>query len=335
MKRRYGLIALFLLAGGLLWGCASLRKSPPIMPVKEYQRLLAGRLDAHYVGTETCLAACHTHDKIRDDFAASTMGAQLSASTGLPLVDCESCHGPGSLAIEGITPERVEEEAKAGIETACNYETLLDLKALPAGAKTMICTNCHTGNATFNLHDWNAGTHAMNDVTCSDCHDIHAGPDLKVKPQDTAEMCFRCHQAKRAQFMMPNRHPIAEKKIFCTDCHDPHGTLADHQLREETVKATCARCHAEKEGPFTYEHAENTEECTRCHDPHGTVNDHMLVVGLPFLCMQCHEGHRITDGSGHGTEGSYRMNYMRCTNCHSQIHGSDTPGVSTPGTFTH
>lgn len=331
MKIRFG-IGLLILMGVFLWGCSSLRKSPPMIPNREYDKLLVGRVDANYVGTTTCLAACHVHDKKRDDFNASTMGAQLSASSGMALVDCESCHGPGSLAIEGITPERVADDARAGVVTACNYETLLDLKTMPPAAKTMICTKCHTSNATFNLHDWNAGTHAGYDVTCSNCHDIHAGPDLKVKPRDTAEMCLSCHKEQRAQFMMPNRHPLLEERVFCTDCHNPHGTLADKQLRETTVKETCTRCHAEKEGPFTFEHAENTEDCTRCHVPHGSPNDHMLVVGLPFLCMQCHEGHRIT---GNGTEATYRQSFVRCTNCHSQIHGSDTPGVNTPGTFTH
>ncbi len=327
-------VALLLALGGFLWGCTALRKAPAIMPVEEYQKLLVGRIDANYVGTDNCLAACHVHDKKRDDFNASTMGAQLSAASGLPLVDCESCHGPGSLAIEGITPERVSEDAAAGIVTACNYETLLDLKNMPAAAKTMICTNCHTANATFNLHNWNAGTHASQDVTCSSCHNIHAGPDLKVKPQDTAAMCFQCHQAQKAQFMLPNRHPVVEQKIFCTDCHDPHGTLSDHQLRADTVKDVCTRCHAEKAGPFTFEHAQNTEECQRCHNPHGTVNENMLVVGMPFLCLQCHAGHRV-DASALPATSTDPIERLRCTNCHSRIHGTDVPHrlSSGPGRF--
>jgi len=333
MKIKIG-VALFLVLGAFLWGCTALRKAPPLMPIEEYQKLLVGRIDANYVGTTACLAACHVHDQKRDDFNASTMGAQLSAESGLPLVDCESCHGPGSLAIEGITAERVADDAAAGIMTACNYETLLDLKTMPPAAKTMICTNCHTANATFNLHNWNAGTHAMQDVSCSDCHNIHAGPDLKVRPVDTAEMCFGCHKAQQAQFMLPNRHPVMEHKIFCTDCHDPHGTLSDYQLRGETAKEVCTRCHAEKAGPFAFEHAQNTEECTRCHNPHGTVNENMLIAGQPFLCMQCHPGHRVDNSMLPDTGTDPRQRYIRCTYCHSQIHGSDIPGRGGAGRFT-
>ena len=81
----------------LIWGCETLKTSRPIMPIQEYEKMLVGRLDANYVGTENCLKACHTHDKKQRDLAASTMGAQLSTKSGMPLVDCETCHGPGSV----------------------------------------------------------------------------------------------------------------------------------------------------------------------------------------------------------------------------------------------
>src|ERR1700687_3873180 len=59
-------------------GCAALKESRPILPIREYETMIAGRLDANYVGTDTCLRACHEHDKIRKDFDLSTMGVQLS-----------------------------------------------------------------------------------------------------------------------------------------------------------------------------------------------------------------------------------------------------------------
>src|SRR5574341_159462 len=101
-------------------GCAALKESRPIFPIKDYEKMLMGRLDADYIGTDTCLKACHFHDKIRRDFDLSTMGAQLQRESGLPLVNCESCHGPGSLAVDGVTPEKVRADAAAGKQTACN-----------------------------------------------------------------------------------------------------------------------------------------------------------------------------------------------------------------------
>lgn len=332
MSRKYlslvfaAALALALLAGG----CETLKSSRPILPVKEYEKLLVGRFDANYVGTANCLRACHFHDRILKDFEASTMGAQMK-ETGLPIVDCETCHGPGSLAIEGLTPEKVKEAAARGQRLACDYETFIDIKNLPAPARSLICLKCHSANATFNLHDWNSGVHALNDVSCSDCHRIHAGPDLIVRPRETYQMCFGCHEDVKAEFALPSHHPVPERKVICTDCHDPHGTTADKLLRRGTVKATCTECHADKEGPFVFEHADVVEDCTNCHNQHGSVNNFLLKERVPFLCLQCHSGHRITPG---GPAEWNAALYTRCTDCHSQIHGTDIPSPEGKGMFT-
>jgi DmsE family decaheme c-type cytochrome len=313
----------------ILSACETLKESKPIYPIKEYERMLAGRLDADYVGTENCLAACHAHDRIRRDFDASTMGVQLSEKTGLPLVNCESCHGPGSLAIAGLTPEKVEEDARQGVKTECNHKTFIDIDNLPAQAKSLICLKCHTANATFNLHEWNISGHAINDVSCSDCHIVHAGPDMVIDPRDTVELCFSCHDDERAEFLLPSHHPIMEKRVVCIDCHQPHGTTNERLLKGETVKETCTVCHAEKEGPFLYEHSETTEDCRICHHHHGAVNNNLLHVPMPFLCLQCHEGHNTNS-----TSTVKPRFYTRCTDCHSQIHGTDIPSASGKGMFS-
>ena len=312
-----------------LSGCETLKSSKPIVPIKEYERMIVGRLDANYVGTTNCLSACHYHDKIKQDFDASTMGAQLSKKSGMPIVDCESCHGPGSLAVADITPEKVAEDAKHGKQTACDYKSLIDLKDLPAPAQSLICLKCHSGASNFNLHNWNAGSHAINDVSCFECHKVHMGPDLTVRKAEMENMCERCHQEVKAEFAMPSHHPIHEKKIFCTNCHEPHGSSSEKQLRKPTVKEVCTQCHADKEGPFLYEHAENTEDCSSCHSPHGSVNNNLLKVAVPFLCLQCHIPHTPSTAAN---KGRY---YTRCTDCHTQIHGTDIPSRGGKGRFIY
>lgn len=324
------LIFIVLLAA--LYGCETLKSTKSIMPIEEYERMLVGRLDANYIGTNRCLSACHSHDKIRSDFEASTMGAQMSSESHMPLVNCESCHGPGSLAVEDITPELVAKNAELSKVTACKYDTFIDLKNLPSQAKSLMCLKCHSENATFNLHNFKAGAHAFSDVSCFDCHNVHAGPSLITQPKDTKGMCLKCHQEQAAEFLLPSHHPVIENKVFCTDCHDPHGTASEYLLREDTLKETCTRCHGEKEGPFAFEHADINDDCGACHSPHGSVNNNLLTVREPFLCMQCHSipPEHLSTGSTKQSRGAY---FSRCTDCHSQIHGSDLPSTSGKGRF--
>jgi hypothetical protein len=50
----------------------------------------------------------------------------------------------------------------------------------------------------------------------------------------------------------------------------------------------------------------------------------------PYLCLQCHATHRISSGTSAETKQSL---FTRCTDCHSQVHGTDLPSPSGQGTF--
>jgi DmsE family decaheme c-type cytochrome len=318
------------LAGFLAVGCSlqQLKGTKPIIAVKEYERMLLGRLTADYVGMENCLKLCHVHDEQALNFRASTMGDQLAAATsGMMIVDCESCHGPGSEAIEEMTGLDVVKDQEA-IGAICK-DNFVDYRTLPTGVSSLTCLKCHTANATFNIHNWNAGPHAMNQVACADCHPVHGGPDLITPPRATVEICLTCHKEVSAEFSLPSHHPVKENRIFCTDCHNPHGTANPGLLHRMTQKETCGRCHTEKIGPFLFEHADITEECTNCHTSHGSINKNLLKFREPFLCKQCHSQHRIDDRFGYGKAQSF----TRCSDCHSQVHGTDTPGASGGGGF--
>lgn len=307
--------------------CADLKQNRPILPIREYERMIVGRLDAEYVGTDNCVAKCHKHEKITDDFRHSLHGEQIKSDDGFPLVNCESCHGPGSLAIAKLGDNVENNDA---IKAKCDTSTFLDIMNLPPQAQSLICLKCHSAASTPNLTHWNAGAHALNDVSCFDCHKLHQGPQQKVKREQMSELCYACHPEVKMENELFSHHPMREKKMACIDCHNPHGSTQDKLLLGSSPKETCTRCHMELQGPFVFEHGDVTENCVNCHSAHGSVNRHLLNAAMPFLCLQCHGGHAIIT-----TPGVKGLFVNRCTDCHSQIHGTDIPssGVLGPGTL--
>lgn len=308
---------------------SSLRSDQPILPVREYERLIVGRLDSDYIGNESCLAKCHKHDKILRDFDMSVHGEQVDAATGLPLVNCESCHGPGSLAVE-----------QASEKGRCDTSTFLKIADLPAPAQSLICLKCHSTVSTANLQHWNSSSHATSDVSCLDCHKLHQGPQQKVSSRDMAALCFGCHINVRNEYQQLSHHGVPEDKIACVDCHNPHGSVQDNLLNGSTVKETCTRCHMQYQGPFVYEHADLNENCINCHRPHGSPSDPLLALPQPSLCLQCHSGHLSSTmapslgPSGGSDQHAFKKAFFgRCTDCHSAIHGSDIPSFDGKGSF--
>ena len=129
--------------------------------------------------------------------------------------------------------------------------------------------------------------------------------------------------------------PLLEGEMTCVDCHAPHGSNTDPLLRGDTVNQTCTRCHAEKRGPFLFEHAPVVDSCLNCHHPHGSNHQSLLVRSPPFLCQSCHaQIGAVQHVTGLMTRGNLpppavqpdeRIINRGCTNCHAQIHGSNHP----------
>lgn len=302
------------------FGCSPLKASKPLLPIAEYEKMIVGNISADYVGTNNCVSACHAHDALTSYFRKSIHGEQKNRETSLPLVNCESCHGPGSLAIANIKEKNSHQDNS---HDRCDTSKLIPIKELPSQAQSLICLKCHSAASTPALAFWNTSIHALNDVSCISCHKLHNDSRQKVSHETMAELCYGCHPDVKAQFALFAHHPVRERKMHCFDCHDPHGSAQPKMLKGVTIKDTCGRCHGDKTGPFVYEHGDVTETCTNCHFPHGSVNRRLLSAAMPFLCIQCHNpGHRSLLSTTTATKTLFAN---RCTDCHSSIHGSDTP----------
>lgn len=116
----------------------------------------------------------------------------------------------------------------------------------------------------------------------------------------------------------------------CSDCHNPHGSTGPSLLARSNVNETCYRCHAEKRGPFLWEHAPVREDCSNCHEPHGSNHPSLLKNRGPYLCQQCHLAafHPSTAYTANGLLGPSPADQLltrNCLNCHTEVHGSNHP----------
>jgi DmsE family decaheme c-type cytochrome len=262
---------------------------------------------AKYVGEDTCTTC---HDAQKQGYLNSPHHRAMDDRTPAAKQSCETCHGPGS------------EHAQDPVNNK-----LKDFTKMPADQVNATCMTCHNrGEHAL----WDGSTHEARGLSCTSCHSVHnyksEANQLKEKTQ--MELCATCHRDKVAKLDRSGHMPVREGKMQCTTCHNVHGTTNVKLLRKgDSVAGLCTTCHADKRGPFLWEHAPVSEGCTTCHDPHGSPNERMLVAKLPILCQRCHVSTRhpstIYDSNLLGT--SNRLFARSCVTCHSNIHGSNHP----------
>ncbi len=297
---------------GLVLGCAPRVWSATAEPAKQ--------APPTYVGNEVC-KACHAPQF--EKFSQTRMGKIFlyNARNEAEKQGCESCHGPGSNHV-----------AAGGGKGVGGLITFRKDSGESAQAQNTACLGCHQhGVQTY----WEASPHAGRGLACVTCHTVMAKTSDRYQlakvgdktpffnKQAQTELCGTCHLQRKAQLMRSSHMPVREGKMTCTDCHNPHGTPNPSQLKQTSVNENCYTCHAERRGPFLWEHPPVLESCTNCHEPHGSVNDRLLKVTDPRVCTQCHIATRHP-GAPRGIELRFAFN-RSCTNCHSQIHGSNHP----------
>ncbi len=274
--------------------------------------------DTGYVGIETCKAC---HPDLYSGFVKSVHGKKTIPGSPINREGCESCHGPGA--------QHAEKGGGKGVAIFTFG------RKTESNARDSRCLACHEDMQ--GVENWNISMHKTAGISCDMCHSIHStvlGQNyLKVAEPD---LCFGCHKNIRAQINKQSHHPIKEEfvgrqAVKCSSCHNPMGTPdIKAMIRADSVNDLCYKCHAEKRGPYAFEHAPVAEKCLYCHQIHGSNHNKLLVRKVPLLCESCHNAPAhpsqpytsLHSFSGPATSSKNRFFGRSCLNCHGNIHGS-------------
>lgn len=265
-------------------------------------------------GADTCLR-CHDTERVQSIFQ-TPHGQPADPASPFAALQCESCHGPG-----GDHGARLRAgEPRPAILNFGRQQTF------PVAQQNAVCLGCHEKD----LVSWHGDAHQQATTACADCHQVHALHDPVQTREHQAETCYGCHSQQRAEFQRAFTHPVRDQEMVCTDCHAPHQSFSVSLLKAQTLNQTCFVCHAEKRGPNLWEHLPVVEDCTNCHRSHGSNHPALLNKAAPLLCQDCHSsaGHPSTAFTGDGLPGGNPSQFLvggSCTNCHSQVHGSNHP----------
>lgn len=272
---------------------------------------------------------CHDEGETKPILAYYQTRHGVKADARTP--GCQTCHGSSVDHVKNAqgTSPRPAPDVAFGAKSKST-----------ADDRNGVCLTCHkSGNRTY----WSGSVHQERDLACATCHSVHAASDRVMTKVTQSEVCFGCHKTQRAQIHLISTHPILVGKVACSDCHNPHGSTTEKLLVKETLNQTCYTCHADKRGPFLWEHSPVVDDCATCHTPHGSTKPALLKTRVPWLCQECHSGDHgqaINSGANLAGGNATTVNNLQgpanqspraqtggraCLNCHVLIHGSNHP----------
>lgn len=279
-------------------------------------RILQGKTSKD--GANTCLE-CHDEDAKFPVLPMFKTKHAVKADPRTPFGQdngqCESCHGPGNN----------HAKAKKKDKRSGNIINFGKDTWTPVKEQNEKCLTCHQNHQRI---QWQGSSHEFNDVSCASCHKIHMAKDSVLNRQSQADVCYTCHANERAKFQQASHHPVREGKMACSECHNVHGENGSGLMVKASAREKCASCHAEKRGPFLWEHAPAAEDCALCHSPHGSNQPALLKKRPPQLCQECHSplaAHPTVAYDGTKLPNSAFLGAKGCLNCHSAVHGSNHP----------
>ena len=230
---------------------------------------------------------CMTCHNGYPDFVTGSENKYTKVKNG---IDCERCHGPGSIHVD-------EKQQGLLIDTAKYIDySIVNPSKLPIDLQFDVCQRCHIqGNAVLNegksFLDFKPGMH-LSEV-------MNVFMPVYANAQNSHIMASHAERLKMSKCFLETdkmiRNLPAEKAglkpykngLTCITCHNPH--ISVKTAGANHFNQICQNCHGEKKNECTLDPSKRTaigNNCVSCHMPsnsatdipHVSVHDHRIGI---------------------------------------------------------
>lgn len=219
--------------------------------------------------TRTIQLECMSCHNGLPEFVPNSTNKYVNIKRG---IDCERCHGPGSLHVAQKMAGNIVDTSKGP-----DY-TIVNPRRLSTELQNNICQRCHLqGIAVLNddktFFDFRPGMH-LSEVMNVFMPQYEGAQDKMI-------------MASHVERMKKSNCYVSSGKMSCITCHDPHVSVK-FTPQSQYLNA-CNSCHGDQQKvqctePLSVRVAKNNNDCIKCHMPknasidipHVAVTDHYI-----------------------------------------------------------
>ena len=191
-------------------------------------------------------------------------------------IDCERCHGPGSIHVE-----RKRAGHFVDVSREIDY-TIVNPAKLSPELQLNVCERCHTQGAAV-YRDGMGPADFRPGMRLEEVENVF----MVRFPDSTASFTMASHPARlraSACFRASHETGSAYVPITCLTCHDPHVSIKT--MDEAPYNQACRSCHTSERGPTCTEpevvRVGGTGNCVACHMPASGTSD------IPYVSITDH-----------------------------------------------
>jgi tetratricopeptide (TPR) repeat protein len=211
-------------------------------------------------------------------------------------IDCERCHGPGSLHVNGVLAGKIHDTSKSP-----DYR-IVNPKRMSTEQQNNLCQRCHLQGVAV-LNDDKSFFDFQPSTTLSDNWNVFM-PEYKNKKNHMI-------MASHVERMKMSKCYTVSGKMSCITCHNPHISVKNTSI--ETYNTACKNCHTSSNtcSEKLAVRQSNQDNCNACHMkkngsidiPHVAVHDHYIrkrindtepELANDFLGLTCYNNNNVS-----------------------------------------